>query len=69
MLILKFQLVSENYCTEGSLDDRSEMNAILAEDVSYQEKSEAVASRSRISVDGVCAEKNIAMAKVNFFFI
>lgn len=63
------KLVSENYSTESSLADRAEINAILAQDVSYQEKSEAMASRSRLSVDGLSAEKNIAVAKVKFIFL
>lgn len=63
----RMKMITDQFSTEQALANSSEMKRIQAGEVSYQEQSAAQAVRARLDMDGISAEKSLAMKQVSSF--
>lgn len=59
------QVVTDGYSAEKATANSAEMRALQTGEVSYKEQSAATAARARVELDGVSAEKSVALASVS----
>ena len=57
-------MVADGFSTEKAIANRAEIKALQKGDVSYKEKSSALAARARVEVDGILAEKTMTSSQV-----
>lgn len=61
-------MVKDGLTAEKASANCAELKRVQAGDVSYEEAKAAAASRARLEIDGVSAEKSQVHAKVSSFF-
>jgi hypothetical protein len=60
----KTKVVTDGFSSEQATANSTEMKRVHAGEVSYQEQSAAAAVRARLEMDGVSAEKALALKQV-----
>lgn len=58
-------MITDGYSAEKESANCAEMKKLQTGDVSYEENSAAAATRARLEVDGVSAEKSLLTSKVS----
>jgi hypothetical protein len=61
----KTKVVTDGFSSEQATANSSEMKRVQTGEVSYQEQSAASAVRARLEMDGVSAEKSVALKQVS----
>ena len=62
----KTKVVTDGFSAEQATANSSEMKRVQTGEVSYQEQSAAAAMRAKLEIDGVSAEKSMALKQVGF---